>query len=172
MHYSGGSMHIVRKSKRDFSRTFAVNERRLRSILGDMCAIEHIGSTAVPGVDGKGIIDILIGFDDSQQINQAIPKLLDNNYFRGRNPSSRKDRIFMASSMDDTKRGDIHLHLVLRTSKDFYDFIAFRDYLRHNPKEAKKYSDLKYRIIEEVGDNREEYKKRKSHFIEAVLHTK
>jgi GrpB-like predicted nucleotidyltransferase (UPF0157 family) len=162
----------IYKSRKDFPKTFVINQKKLRNILGVFCAIEHVGSTAVPGVDGKGIIDILIGFDNEEQIKEAVVKLMDNGYFSGRSISSRTNRIFMASSEDDTTLGDIHLHLVMKDSKDFSDFIKVRDFLRQNPEEAKKYSELKYKIAKETGYDREEYKKKKSKFIEAILKTR
>lgn len=159
----------IYKSRKKFPKTFIINKRKLQNVLGDFCVIEHVGSTAVPGVDGKGIIDILIGFDNKEQIKNAVVKLMDNGYFSARSNSNCTDRIFMASSEDDTTLGDIHLHLVMKDSKDFRDFIKVRDFLRQNPEEAKKYSELKYKIAEETGCDREEYKKRKSKFVEAIL---
>lgn len=159
----------IYKSRKDFPKTFVINQKNLQNILGDFCVIEHVGSTAISGVDGKGIIDILIGFDNEEQIKNAVVILMDNGYFSGRNSSSRTDRIFMASSEDDTTLGDIHLHLVMKNSKDFNDFIKVRDFLRRNSEEAKKYSELKYKIAEETGCDREEYKKKKNKFIEAIL---
>jgi GrpB-like predicted nucleotidyltransferase (UPF0157 family) len=75
----------------------------------------------------------------------------------------------MASTGNDTTEGDLHLHLVLKDSKDFDDFIKVRDFLRQNPTESKKYADLKYEIAKRTGYDREEYKKQKSMFIEGIL---
>lgn len=166
------NMLKIYKSRKNFPKTFVINQRNLRNILGDFCVIEHVGSTAVPGIDGKGIIDILIGFDNEEQIKDAVMKLMDNGYFPGRSNSSCINRIFMASSEGDTTLGDIHLHLVMKNSTDFSDFIKVRDFLRQNPEEAKRYSELKYKIAKETGYDREEYKKRKGKFVEAILKTK
>ena len=159
----------IYKSRKNFPKTFIINKRNIQNILGDSCVIEHVGSTAVLGVAGKGIIDILIGFDNEEQIKVAVMSLTDNGYFSGRINSSRTDRIFMASSEDDTTLGDVHLHLVMKESKDFGKFIKVRDFLRQNPEEAKKYSELKFKIAQETGNDREEYKKRKSKFVQAIL---
>lgn len=159
----------IYKSRKDFSGIFIANQKNLQNILGGSCVIEHVGSTAISGVDGKGVIDILIGFDNKKQIKDATAKLMDNGYFLGRNISNHASRTFMSSSKDDTTLGDIHLHLVLKNSSDFDDFIKIRDFFRQNPEEAKKYSELKYKIAEEANYNREEYKKIKSKFIEAII---
>jgi GrpB-like predicted nucleotidyltransferase (UPF0157 family) len=161
----------IYKSRKYFQEIFVINQKNLQNILGNFCVIEHIGSTAVLGVDGKGIVDILIGFDNEKQIKDAAVKLMDNKYFSGRSSPSRTDRIFMASSEDDTTLGDIHLHLVIKDSKDFSDFIKVRDFLRQNPEVAKEYSELKYKIAEKTSYDREKYKKEKSKFIEKILNS-
>lgn len=159
----------IYKSRKNFHKLFVVERDKLREILGNVCVIEHVGSTAVAGLDGKGIIDILIGFENEKQIDKSIKKLLDNGYFSARNNSGRKDYVFMASSEDDTTLGDFHLHLTMQDSKDFNNFIKVRDFLSNNPKDAKKYSDLKYKIAKSTGYDREEYKKQKSEFINNII---
>ena len=155
----------------DFINQFATERDRLNEVLGDEYIIEHVGSTAVPGLDGKGIIDILIGCDDFDQIKMCAEKLVKNGYFWGRNKSVDPNYIFLASSEKDTTIGDFHIHLALKDSKFFMDYIKIRDYLRNNPDVAKKYSDLKYKIAESTDFDRQEYKKQKSQFIEEILKT-
>lgn len=159
----------IYKSRKSFHKLFIASQKNLRKILGGSCAIEHIGSTAIPGVDGKGIIDILIGFENEMQIIETVDKLLRYGYFPARKNLGRGDRVFMSSAKDDTTIGDIHLHIVLKNGTDFNNFIKVRDSLRQNPKEAKKYSELKYKIAKETGFDREEYKNQKSKFIEKIL---
>jgi GrpB-like predicted nucleotidyltransferase (UPF0157 family) len=161
-------MLIIHKSRKSFYRTFVTKKNDLRKILGDSCVFEHVGSTSVPYVDGKGIIDILIGLDGYANIDEAVNKLTKNGYFLGRNPR-RKKNVFMSSVEGNTMLGDVHLHLVLKNSKDFNDFIKVRDFLRQNPKEAQKYSKLKYKIAEETNYDREKYKKQKSKYIEEII---
>ena len=159
----------IHKSNKSFYETFKSVKKNLRQLLGNECVIEHVGSTSVPNVDGKGIVDILIGFEGEKQIKAAVKVLVKDKYFVGRNNSAHKNRVFMASTKDDTTLGDVHLHLTIKGSKDFYDLINIRDFLRQHPEEAKVYSDLKYRIAKETGYDREAYKKQKSLFIEALL---
>jgi GrpB-like predicted nucleotidyltransferase (UPF0157 family) len=165
----GIEMLKIYKSDNHYRKAFTNEKKWIKSILGNDYVVEHIGSTAVPGLDGKGVIDILIGVDNENQINDAAQILAKNGYFYGRGKSDDSGRVFMASSELDTTEGDLHLHLVLKTSNDFNDFIKFRDFLRQNPSEARKYSDLKYKMAERVGSDREEYKKQKSDFIEGIL---
>jgi GrpB-like predicted nucleotidyltransferase (UPF0157 family) len=159
----------IYKSDKNYQRLFIDEKNWIKSLLGKNYTIEHIGSTAVPGLDGKGVIDILIGVDNENQINDATKILARNGYFYGRNKPDDLSRVFMASTEKDTTSGDIHLHLVLKNSKDFGDFIKVRDFLRQNPAVAKEYSDLKYKIVDRAGNGREEYKKQKSEFVEGIL---
>lgn len=163
------NMLKIYKSNKKFSEIFIVDQRKLQDILGNICVIEHVGSTAVPKIDGKGIIDVLIGFDDKDQMQDAVTKLKNNGYFLGRDYNGYQNHIFMASSKDDTTVGDTHLHLALKNSKDFSDFIKIRDFFRQNPEQAKKYSKFKYEIAKKTNYDREEYKKIKSQFIGKML---
>ena len=170
MSHTSANMLKIYKSKKSFGKLFIAIQKDLKKILGDDCVIEHVGSTAIPGVDGKGIIDVLIGFDNQEQIINAADKLLRHGYFSARKRlEDQKDRVSMYSSGEDTTIGDVHLHMVLKDSADFINFIKVRDFLRQNPDEAKKYSELKYKIAKETGFSREEYKNQKSKFIEKIL---
>lgn len=157
------------KSDSKSSARFMVESDRLAGVLGCSCAIEHVGSTAIPNLGGKGIIDILVGFDSESQIEKAVGKLLDNGYYSSRKKNAKTDYVFLASSEDDTTIGDFHLHLALKNSKKFTDFIKIRDYLQHNPKIAKEYGELKQELAKSTESDRDEYKKRKSYFIENIL---
>ena len=121
----------------------------------------------MPELDGKGVIDIMIAFKDTDE--QEIAALLLENYYH-RSDGGNINRIFMTSSGEkESQPGDIHLHLVLKNSKDFDNAILFRDYLIHNPETKQAYSDLKYKIYQKVGDDRAEYTRLKSDFINDII---
>ncbi len=160
------------ESKDNFPNVFEDTRKSLVNLLGEKCAVEHIGSTAVAGLAGKGVIDILIGLDSPEQIRIATATLRRNGYFDSINSKKRSDYIFMASSEDETTIGNVHLHLTLDGSELFESFIKVRDFLRARPTLAKEYSNLKYKIAKETNYDREEYKKQKSMFIEEVLKPK
>ena len=159
----------IYKSNKNYHKLFVDEKRKIESLLSKDYVIEHIGSTSVPNLDGKGIIDILIGADSPAEVEHAAKTLLNNGHFFGRSMPNYCNRVFMASTEKDTTSGDYHLHIVLKDSKDFKNFIDVRDFLIQNPYEAKKYSYLKYKLAEKTGHDREEYKKQKSEFIEGIL---
>lgn len=162
----------IYKSNSGFQEQYSDEKGRLIGILGSKCIIGHVGSTAIPDLDGKGIIDILIGFSSEVQIKNAVGRLLDNGYFSSRKKSLKNDYVFLASSEEDTTIGDFHLHLALIDSEKFNDFIKIRDYLLDNPNMAKEYGELKYNIAKNTKNNRDEYKKQKSIFVENILNKK
>lgn len=142
---------------------------KLRSILGQSIIIEHVGSTALDNVDGKGIIDVLIGFKDKKQIEIASKLLVKAGYFVGNHNNPDEGYVFLASTPDETKEGDNHIHLALENSKKFTEYIKLREYFRSNPIKAKEYSDLKYKIAKSSGFQRDKYRQIKSEYIENIL---
>lgn len=155
-------------SQANAPKIFVDRAKSLQVMLGDSCSIEHVGSTAVPGVEGKGIIDILIGFNTPELLKNAPLLLQGIGYSEGKN-NKRKDYIFMASSKNETTLGDIHLHLTLKTTKTYDNFIKIRDYFRQHPDAAKEYSELKYKIAQECNFDREVYRQKKGAYIKKII---
>lgn len=65
--------------------------------------------------------------------------------------------------------GDIHIHLVIMDTERYSEFIILRDYLLHNDEEAKEYSNLKKKIIDEGITDRRVYKATKSPYVTELL---
>lgn len=148
---------------------FQIEREKIVRILGDTCLIEHIGSTAIPGVDGKGIIDILLIFNKTDEIMAASKLLRENGYFLSTNKINRDGRVFMASSGESESRpGDVHLHLVSKDN-NYQQTILFRDYLIHHPDIKRSYIDLKYELVNKVAGDRTKYTKSKSDFINKIV---
>ena len=133
---------------------------------GSQATIEHVGSTAVPGLGGKPVIDIMVGLPQLVEAeNRTAPlesagygyvreyemQLPDRRYFR--KPRSGP-RVF-------------HLHCVIEQSDFWMRHIAFRDYLRTHPESAAAYYELKLELATRV--KKEEYTEAKSPFIEDIL---
>lgn len=161
-------MLTIHKSDPSLNDKFYQARQKLRDILGDDVSIEHVGSTAVPGVDGKGIIDIMVGCNGIDEMRQCADKLVSNGFFPARRNASA-DRILVTSRAEDTIKGDIHVHIVVQGSPEAENFIAIRDYLRLHPDVAAEYSRLKHHIAASVNFDRELYKKQKSGFLSRIL---
>ena len=143
----------------------------LRSVLPPelVVAMEHIGSTAVPGLSAKPVIDILIVVRSVQQARAvAVPALEDLGYaFWSDNP--RRDRLFFVKGLPpDAPYRTHHLHMA-EPGSDVSDILLFRDYLRSHPKEASRYATIKLELMEHYRADREGYTAAKSSYVEEVL---
>ncbi len=131
--------------------------------------VEHIGSTAVPGLGGKGVIDTLI--ITRKENMKRIVEILESKGFRY-NPQggSPPERLFVSGPFEyQGKELHIHIHITYFGSKEHRDKILFRDYLRKHPEEAKRYYELKKQWSIEAGPDGSKYTELKTKYIEEVL---
>ncbi len=148
-----------------WARRFAAEKRRLAHYLPARgLRIEHIGSTAVPGLDAKPIIDIAVAATSLSRLPSLIDALVRARYtYKGE--YGLAGRHFFV-------RGDPvthHLHLVLQGSRHWMRWIAFRDHLRRFPEEAAAYNDFKRDLARRYANDRDAYTKAKTPFINAML---
>ena len=143
-------------------------ERKLRIKLEEGIPINQMGSTAIPNMCGKNIIDILIGAKDAEEFEKITNILCEDGYIASK---KSKDEIyqFFSSIESETGSGDIHIHLVIIDTMRYSEFLILRDYLLNNPNENKKYSDFKKQIVENGITDRKEYKKVKSEYVTELL---
>jgi GrpB-like predicted nucleotidyltransferase (UPF0157 family) len=145
--------------------------KRLRAVLDPslIVGLEHFGSTAIPGLSAKPIIDILIAVRSLAAAKatfvEALRKL-DYVYWAD-NP--KRDRMFFVKGMPPfgSKRSH-HVH-VTETHGEMWQRLAFRNYLRAHPEEAEVYEQLKRRLATEYRTDREAYTDAKSAYIESVM---
>ncbi|MEM9523382.1 MAG: GrpB family protein [Pseudomonadota bacterium] len=124
--------------------------------------IDHIGSTSVPGLTAKPILDIAMRSIHEEQIARALTSLgyIDRGI--------RSGRLFIRLRDGDVRTHNLHLYDPKDT--DCLDQIAFRDALRANADLRDQYADLKEMLVEEFGDQgRRLYAGRKTEFIKAVI---
>ncbi|WP_299153687.1 GrpB family protein [uncultured Tateyamaria sp.] len=124
--------------------------------------IDHIGSTSVPGLAAKPILDIAMRSTHEEQIATALTKLgyIDRGI--------RSGRLFIRLSDGDIRTNNLHLYHP--DDAGCRDQIAFRDALRSDPKLRDQYAHLKQKLVDELGDQgRELYAGRKTEFVRAVI---
>ena len=149
---------------------FEKERARILSVVGDrVVALEHIGSTAVPGLAAKPIIDMLAiveSMSDSLDCVEPLRKLRYEYHFWPEYP----DRcVFMDGSVGAAPH---HLHITEFESEFWRDKVLFRDFLRVHPEVAQEYARVERELAAEHGADRdkyEEYTEAKSGFIESVL---
>ncbi|MBP9669978.1 GrpB family protein [Candidatus Woesebacteria bacterium] len=128
--------------------------------------IHHVGSTAIPGLGGKGIIDILIAIPDWKDKVEAGKKLMDLGFTHVHKEIA--GRIFM-SRVGDTVKNDVHIHLTYIGSPDYTNFLSFRDYLRTHPDEASNYLKQKHQWLKSASGHRQFYTASKNDYIAQIL---
>ena len=150
---------------------FDEEARRLRTVLDPTAieGIEHFGSTAIPGLSAKPILDILIAVRSLAEARATFVealKTLDYVYWAD-NP--KKDRMFFVKGMPPFGSGRTHHVHVTEPNGELWQRLAFRDYLRAHPEEAGTYERLKRRLAAEHPSDREAYTDAKSAYVEAVM---
>ena len=148
---------------------FAGEAQKLREVFGDnLAAIEHAGSTAVPGLSAKPVIDILIGVPLLEAAKAAIPKIEALGYGYWREDTIPR-RLYFVKGLPPNGPRSHHVHLVEKDSEFWRTHLLFRDILRADPEEARRYEELKLRLAARFTDDREAYTDGKADYIEAVL---
>ncbi|EDM48720.1 GrpB family protein [Marinobacter algicola] len=148
---------------------FEVERSRLFSLFPDQfAAIEHFGSTAVPGLSAKPIIDILAGVESMSQADSLIKPLCRSKFTTSAEfNATLQDRRWLMRWADGHRTH--HLHLVVHGGSQWQRRLAFRDALRSNEELAKRYEQLKKRLVAEFSSNREAYTEAKAEFVREVL---
>ena len=161
-------VNIVRQNFRKNAKKFNDMNQQLKTKLGDDVLIEHVGSTAIPKMLGKNIVDILVGSHSQLQFFELIKKIVDLGYFMSEKSGNEEYRFF-ASRKEETQAGDIHIHLALMGTDRYNDFIILKNYLLKNPIIAKTYSNSKKYAVKASNKNRSDYKRIKSIFVSDLL---
>jgi len=132
--------------------------------------IEHFGSTAVPGLAAKPVIDILVEVSDLEETKRVIvPILQSDGYQYFWRPTIDDQPPFYAWFIKRNTDGQRthHIHMVEADSA-LWDRLFFRDYLRLFADEADRYERLKRSLADRFSDDRVAYTKEKSQYIISV----
>ena len=127
--------------------------------------IEHVGSTAVPGLSAKPVIDIMAGVESLDASREAIAVVENIGY---QYSPYRADVMHWFCKPSPAFRTH-HLHLVPYLSELWTERLLFRDCLRSNPTVAHEYAELKLRLAEIYRFDRESYTEAKGPFVKRVL---
>lgn len=162
---------MVNILKQDFDKNMKLYksiEADLRKEIAVNIPIIHVGSTAIPNMYGKNIIDILIGAKDEIELKKIANILTKKGYVLS-TKSITNNYNFFASKKEETGPGDIHIHLAIITSEQYLNFIILKNYLLNNKKEALDYSNFKKQIINNEIVERKNYKEIKSKYVDNLL---
>jgi GrpB-like predicted nucleotidyltransferase (UPF0157 family) len=144
---------------------YEAEQHALKTALGDRAAaIHHIGSTAVPGLAAKPVIDILIVVRQWQDVADCLAPLRTLGYAFIDYPQN-VDRKFFCKGRPRTH----HVHLVAPDTATLRDHLAFRDALRANPDRRAEYATLKYKLAQRFKTDRAQYSAGKTEFVKRVI---
>ncbi|MGH3220513.1 MAG: GrpB family protein [Streptosporangiaceae bacterium] len=151
--------------REDFSRLAAA----LAQDIPDVVAVEHIGSTAIPGMPARDILDVeVIVTKLEDEAAFAVP--LRRLGFRRFNPpdlAAAGLRLFVP----DDGNGRVHVHVCEVGSAQSRRHVAVRDYLRAHPDEARRYADVKREAARLAAGSRVAYSRGKDRYLQALEHT-
>ena len=143
---------------------FVEEETRIVGALNGLdVAVEHVGSTSVPGLAGKPIIDIMVVAPNPATEEKTIAPLTALGYdYRGE--LGIPGRFYFSKA----RPYRYHLHMYPRCHPEVERLLLFRDYLRANPSAASKYAKLKRALAEKFRDDRGAYTEAKNDFIKSI----
>ncbi len=149
----------------EWSMRFSSESRRLSAALGAAALdIQHIGSTAVPGICAKPILDIAIAIRSYESGHALVPRFEPLGYrYRGENGIPRRHYFVLGAP-----RRTHHVHVLEHDSDEWRRHLAFRDRLLGSPADAARYSAFKSRCLADARGSREEYQRLKTPFFEAM----
>jgi GrpB-like predicted nucleotidyltransferase (UPF0157 family) len=144
----------------EWAARFEAERLRIAEALGPAALdIQHIGSTAVPGITAKPILDVAVAIRDFESGHALVSAIVALGYtYRGENGIPRR-HFFM-------REGTHHLHVVERDGSDWQRHLRFRDRLLASPASAARYSQLKLAAARQAEGDRDRYQNLKSSFIE------
>ena len=141
---------------------------RLRAALGDrVVRIEHVGSTAVPGLDAKPILDIVVAvrdMTDAATFEQAFSPL---GYIH-KVENDMPGRLYFVKRLPDD-RSTHHLNITELGTECWFTHVAFRDYLLEYPEAREEYRKLKLDLVQRHAPDRAAYQEGKGTFIARIL---
>ncbi len=144
---------------------FAREAERLRTVLGSRALqIEHVGSTSVPGLCAKPVIDIVVVVEDSSDEASFVPLLEAAGYtLRIREPDWFEHRLFKGPDID------INLHVFSEGASEVEKMLRFRDWLRSHPEDRERYASEKRRLAQKTWKHVQHYADAKTGVIEEIL---
>ncbi len=158
--------YLFRKYSDKYPDLFMRERTKLRSIF-PKAGIEHIGSSAVPGLGGKGIIDIIISVPKNE-IKASIKKLEASGYEHRPLAGEEGREFFRRIIRYGGQERRVHVHLTFHNSKQWKSFIALREYLKGHNKVAKEYEKVKKEAFRAAGGKGEKYRARKTSFLKKL----
>jgi GrpB-like predicted nucleotidyltransferase (UPF0157 family) len=139
---------------------FTAEADQIRAALGaQLRRVEHVGSTAVPGLAAKPVVDIAVSIESFEALDGRPLETLGYVHQSQYDEDFPNRRYF--------RKPGFHVHVYEREHEEFMDYVRFRDYLRTHPEDADEYGALKRRIAGEHDSDT--YRDAKAPFVERLV---
>ncbi|HZZ86725.1 MAG TPA: GrpB family protein [Caulobacteraceae bacterium] len=144
---------------------YAAEAAKIRAALGDAALVlEHVGSTSIPGIPAKPIIDILLAVADSADEDAYVPALTARGYrLHLREPDWEQHRVMKGVNPD------VNLHVFTVGSREIARMLGFRDRCRSHPEELALYRQTKQDLAGQVWRHVQHYANAKGEVVEAII---
>ncbi|MCT4792445.1 MULTISPECIES: GrpB family protein [Exiguobacterium] len=156
---------IVTPYQTSWPEAFEQEADRLRAIFGDrLLAVHHIGSTSVPGLSAKPILDILPVVDSLDGI-EAFDAAMEQIGYEAKGEFGMPGRRYYRKGGDNRTH---HIHLYVDGNPEIMRHVVFRDYLRQHPEEVEAYSTIKERLAHQYPEDISAYIAGKDSFVKTM----
>lgn len=156
-------------NENEIKESYEVERAKIKKILSsfNVIAIEHVGSTAIPGIPSKPIIDIAVGISNFNYIEEITLALVNGGYIYLSNRGESTRRIFVKSNENIRTH---HIHVEEYGKNNWTNHVVFRNKLLESSKLRDEYSALKIDLAKKYPNDRDKYTLEKATFIQKVLH--
>ncbi len=154
----------------EWTQIFTKESEEIQAVFPGTVIIEHVGSTSVPGLDAKPVIDIMVGLKelDTSSIIQNMESL---GYEHWKEDTFQNVRLMFTRWNQDKSKRLVNVHITILENDFWSELILLRDTLRTNPEVAKQYSELKIKLAEIYRTDPEGYTAAKTDFIKHILNS-
>lgn len=161
---------VIVEHDRNWKLLFQQEARLIEKVLDAslITRIEHFGSTAVPGLAAKPIIDLLIGVHSLKQAKSTAILPLESLGYAYWQDNPNPQRMFFVKGLPPNSPRTHHIHMVEPHSA-MWERLLFRDYLCQHLEEATRYARLKRKLARRFRNDREAYTKGKTEYIKSVM---
>lgn len=150
-----------------WKQAYEKEKKLLLNALGDLIVdIQHVGSTSIPGVQAKPIIDIAVTVESFKKASGYI-ETLERIGYKYKTDDDKPNRLFFTKGPENKRTH--YLHIGTARGNYIRDMILFRDYLNRHKGAVKEYNNLKTALAEKFGKEREQYTEGKSGFVEKIV---
>jgi GrpB-like predicted nucleotidyltransferase (UPF0157 family) len=151
----------------EWREAFQIEKSQLQSLLGKRCLdIQHIGSTAIPGMVAKPVLDIGVAVAEISVIFTCVEEMIELGYVYFGDQRERGDFFFAKVTGEQET---CFVHMLESADPAWQEFLRFRDHLIENAYDRERYKRLKTKIAARYVHNRRAYTDAKAEFILEIL---